>query len=93
MSSASNVPQRDFQFFVEIIDAFKLSRDSAVDGNMRQMKVGPFLEAMEKFLRIFDAFSNPFFTEVVKKDVLGNIDVRLASHKQIGETVSQRACQ
>lgn len=67
--------QRDFQFFVDIIDAFKASAASAKNDHLRQMKIDPFLEAMTIFLRIFDAFSNPFFSDVVKKDVVGNINV------------------
>lgn len=76
MSSQENaVPKRDFQFFVQIIDSFKIAGESAQDGELQAMKVGPFTEAMTMFLRIFDAFSNPFFSDVVKKDVQGNINV------------------
>lgn len=77
MSTADDHPQRDFQFFVDIIDAFKASGESASEGDYSRMQVVPFLEAMTMFLRIFDAFSNPFFSEVVKKDVIGNINVRI----------------
>lgn len=68
-------PARDFKFFVEIIDAYKSAAASAPNGDVKRMEVGPFLEAMTMFLRIFDAFSNPFFSDVVKKDVQGNINV------------------
>lgn len=77
MASASSAPNRDFQFFVEIIDAFKVAGESADEGKFRHMKVEPFAEAMTMFLRIFDAFSNPFFSDIVKKDVQGNIDVSI----------------
>lgn len=75
---ASAAPARDFQFFVEIIDGFKLAGESSDGGKANNMQVTPFVSAMTMFLRIFDAFSNPFFSEVVKKDVEGNIKVRMA---------------
>lgn len=74
--STADAPKRDLSFFIEITDAFKASAASVQDGNLLQMRVAPFLDAMTMFLRIFDAFSNPFFSEVVKKDVVGNINVR-----------------
>lgn len=76
MSRESGVPERDFQFFLDIIDSFKVAEASADGGHLSRMEVGPFTDAMTMFLRIFDAFSNPFFSDVVKKDVKGNIDVR-----------------
>lgn len=75
VAATSGTPQRDFQFFVDIIDAFKVANASAKDGNLQHIQVAPFLEGMTMFLRIFDAFNNPLFTEGVKKDVLGNISV------------------
>lgn len=75
MATAAEAPARDFQFFADIVDAFKASGASSVSGDAKDMKVGPFLEAMTMFLRIFDAFGNPFFRDVVKKDVDGNIKV------------------
>lgn len=74
-ASASATETRDFSYFVEIIDAFKNASESAAAGNLREMKVGSFTDAMTLFLRIFDAFSNPFFSDVVKRDVQGNINV------------------
>lgn len=74
--SASSKETRDFSYFVDIIDAFKNASESAAGKSLKEMKVGPFADAMTLFLRIFDAFSNPFFSDVVKKDVQGNIKVR-----------------
>lgn len=68
--------QRDFRFFAEIVEAFQKADASAGDGGAGNIQVPAFLEAMTMFLRIFDAFSNPFFSDVVKKDVQGNITVR-----------------
>lgn len=76
MSAVANVPARDFEFFSEIIDSFKKASDSAAGPDLNNMHITPFLDAMTTFLRIFDAFSNPFFSDVVKKDVQGNIKVR-----------------
>lgn len=76
MAAQANAPVRDFEFFVGIIDAFKTAATSSETGDAKDMQVAPFLAAMTTFLRIFDAFSNPFFTDVVKKDVEGNIKVR-----------------
>lgn len=75
VAAASGTPQRDFQFFVDIIDAFKAANASAADGNLQHIKIVYFLEGMTMFLRIFDAFNNPLLSEGVKKDVLGNISV------------------
>lgn len=66
---------RELEFFAEIIDSFKIAGNSTTDANYGRMKVIPFADAMTMFLRIFDAFSNPFFSDVVKKDVQGNINV------------------
>lgn len=72
--------QRDFQFFLDIIDSFKTACESSTTQDLMDMQVKPFCDAMTMFLRVFDAFSNPFFTDVVKKDVQGNITkVHLAS--------------
>lgn len=78
-SAAAPAPARDFQFFAEIIEGFKLAGESSNGGKANDMQVTPFVSAMTLFLRIFDAFSNPFFSEVVKKDVEGNIKVRVAA--------------
>lgn len=84
MSSAADAAaSHDFQFFAEIIDAFKAAGESAQGDSPTRMQITPFVSAMTMFLRIFDAFSNPFFSDVVKKDVQGNIKVRLpAVHPQ-----------
>lgn len=74
--ASSTESKRDFQFFLDIVDAFKTAGKSTTNGDLSQMEVGPFCEAMTMFLRIFEAFSNPFFSDVVKKDVQGNITVR-----------------
>lgn len=79
MSAATSASARDFQFFFDIIDSFKVAAASSEDGTAHHIKVAPFLDAMTMFLRIFDAFSNPFFSDVVKKDVNGNIRVRSAA--------------
>ncbi|CAN8072876.1 unnamed protein product [Agarophyton chilense] len=80
--SSSTAPQRDFQFFLEIVEAFKVSATSAPDGDFKNMNVSKFVEAMTMFLRIFDAFANPFFSDFVKKDVKGNIDKLRAGAKK-----------
>ncbi|KAI0561050.1 Glycolipid transfer protein [Gracilaria domingensis] len=74
MSSSPEAPERDFEFFLEIVDAFKTAGASAPGGDFKNMNVSKFVEAMTMFLRIFDAFANPFFSDVVKKDVSGNIE-------------------
>lgn len=84
MSAEAAVPKRDLAFFLQITDSFKKSAASAKDGNAKNMEVTPFLEAMTMFLRIFDAFSNKIFTEVVKKDVQGNINKFEAAAKATG---------
>lgn len=86
MSTEADVPKRDLAFFLEITDTFKKSAASAQDGNPKNMQVTPFLEAMTMFLRIFDAFSNKIFSEVVKKDVQGNISKLEAAAKVTGGT-------
>lgn len=75
MATVQTESSRELQFFVEIIDSFKIAGDSTTNANYGRMKVTPFVDAMTMFLRIFDAFSNPFFSDVVKKDVQGNISV------------------
>eukprot|EP00177_Eucheuma_denticulatum_P003420 GFKZ01006183.1.p2 GENE.GFKZ01006183.1~~GFKZ01006183.1.p2 ORF type:complete len:226 (+),score=45.05 GFKZ01006183.1:2061-2738(+) len=81
-------PTRDFQFFAEIVDSFKAARESSPTGKSHDIKVPQFLDAMTMFLRIFDALSNPFFSEVVKKDVDGNIKkLRAAAAKYSAETL------
>lgn len=80
VAATSSTSQQDFQYFIDIIDACRRANASAVDGNLRHIKVGPFLESMTIFLRIFDAFNNPLFIEGVKKDVLGNIGVSYNVH-------------
>ena len=75
---------RQFAFFYEIIEAFRTCGKTAAgeDGeevDMGRMDVDAFLIAMTMFLRIFDAFANPFFADVVKKDIQGNIDVRVCT--------------
>lgn len=79
MAAAAPAPARDFQFFAEIIDSFKAAAASSRDAKAHHISVAPFLDAMTMFLRIFDAFSNPFFSDVVKRDVDGNIKVRFAA--------------
>ncbi len=66
---------KGFEFFYEILNEFRAAAKSADGGDMSKMDVEPFLSAMTMFLRIFDAFANPFFADVVKKDVQGNIKV------------------
>ena len=74
-SATGTATSHDFQFFAEIIDAFKAAGASAYGDSPQHMHVTPFVDAMTMFLRVFDAFSNPFFSDVVKKDVEGNIKV------------------
>lgn len=76
------VETKGFEHFLQITESFKVAGASAEDGDSKSMKVVPFLDAMTMFLRIFDAFSNPFFSDVVKKDVVGNINVRILSRLQ-----------
>lgn len=66
---------KGFDFFYEILNEFRAAAKTADGGDMSKMDVEPFLSAMTMFLRIFDAFQNPFFADVVKKDVQGNIKV------------------
>lgn len=75
--AATAKDSRDFEFFAQIVDAYKAAGASSASGNPKDMQVSPFLDAMMMFLRIFDALSNPFFSDVVKKDVEGNINVRI----------------
>lgn len=82
MADTGAVPVADakeFEFFYEILNAFRDAAASAEDGDFTTMKTDLFLNAMTMFLRIFDAFANPFFAEVVKKDVQGNITVSCVS--------------
>lgn len=86
--TAGEVPKRDFEFFHEIIDAFKAAGASAPNGDYKNMNVSKFVEAMTMFLRIFDAFANPFFSDVVKKDVRGNIEkLRVGAQKTRRDTI------
>lgn len=70
---------KGFEYFVEIVNAFREAKESADGDDVATTKVEPFLNAMTMFLRIFDAFANPFFADVVKKDVQTNIKVRAHS--------------
>lgn len=63
----------DFAHFYQIIDAF---RDAAPD-DAAQISVPKYLDAMNKFLRIFDALGLGSVGDMVKKDVDGNILVRV----------------
>jgi hypothetical protein len=65
-------PPSSFDHFYEIVVAF---RDAHPDAN-GNLSVAPFLEAMNKFLRIVDALGTPALGEMVKKDVSANITVR-----------------
>lgn len=87
MATTTDPPQ-DFLFFAEIVDAYKIASASSATGDSKHMQVAPFLEAMTKFLRIFDALGNAFFTDVVKKDVEGNIKkLRNAAAKTAAATL------
>ncbi len=75
---------KGFEFFYEILHAFREAASSAKDDAVPTTKVEPFLKAMTMFLRIFDAFANPFFADVVKKDVQGNITKLRAAAAKLG---------
>lgn len=76
MATTTAESAKGFEYFLEIVNAFKEAAASADGADVGATKVEPFLNAMTMFLRIFDAFGNPFFVDVVKKDVQGNIKVR-----------------
>lgn len=83
-------PVRDFKFFLDIIDSFKSAGDSSTSDDLIDMKVDHFCDAMTMFLRVFDAFSNPFFSDVVKKDVHGNIAKVRHANLSTGVTLSKQ---
>ena len=74
--------ERDFAFFYEILEAFREAVPVHIEGKgmAEATDVHKFSDAMHIFLRIFDAFANPFFADLVKKDVQGNITVRSFVH-------------
>lgn len=86
--AAPDLEGKDFAFFYEILTSFREAAASAEDGKIDTTKVVPFTKAMEMFLRIFAAFGNPFFADVVKKDVDGNIKkLRAAAEKHSALTL------
>eukprot|EP00171_Calliarthron_tuberculosum_P008582 IDg8582t1 len=88
VATADGGDAKGFEYFVEIVNAFRDAAKSADGDDMSALKVDSFLNAMTMFLRIFDAFANPFFANVVKKDVQGNIKkLRAAAEKCKSETL------
>lgn len=75
---------KSFDHFYEIVNAF---REATPDAN-GDIRVDLFLDAMTKFMRVFDALESPLYGDIVKKDVKENIEkVRTAASKHNAETV------
>lgn len=70
-SGAPGCDEEKFAHFYGIVTAFKAAAPDG-DGNI---SAASFLAAMTRFLRIFDALAS--LGELVKKDIEGNILVRL----------------
>lgn len=69
--------------FYEIVESFRRTIPTETD----DVPVTAFLDAMTKFLRIFDALASPIYGDIVKKDVLGNIKVPSTSVRGMNSEV------